>query len=120
MPKLGATALGYYKLSTPPAPLSHNEARAPATTSNQPTESSNFFLSPNQFSAPVNTSSGPDVYRLAHALLRDVLASLKSPDTHRPFELNLIALGNPEHVSVFLVFAVIVDSEFPTQNCAID
>jgi hypothetical protein len=88
MPKLGATALGYYKLSTPLAPLSHHKARASATAFNYPPESSNFFLSPNQFSAPVNPSLWPDVYRLAHALLRDVLASLKSPDTHRPFELN--------------------------------
>jgi hypothetical protein len=76
-----STTLGHFKLSMPSALLSHHNAKAPATASDYPLESSNFILSPNQFSAPVNTSSWPDIYRLAHALLRDVLASLKSPDT---------------------------------------
>jgi hypothetical protein len=34
MTKLRATALGYYKLSTPLALLSHHEAKASATASN--------------------------------------------------------------------------------------
>jgi hypothetical protein len=48
MLKLGATALGPYKLSMPSAPLSNHTPNAPARASDCPLERSNFEVPPNQ------------------------------------------------------------------------
>jgi hypothetical protein len=47
MPKLGATALGPYKLSVPSAPLGNHTPNAPAHASDYPPEHFNLGFPPN-------------------------------------------------------------------------
>jgi hypothetical protein len=47
IPKLGATALGHYKLVPQPAPLSNCAPSEPALTSNHPPKAPQFGISPN-------------------------------------------------------------------------
>jgi hypothetical protein len=89
MPKLGATALGPYKLSVPSALLGNHTPNAPARASDYPPERSNFEFPPNLSRTPHCVSSPwPALHRSDHALLTLVSALLYALDASRPGQLN--------------------------------
>jgi hypothetical protein len=89
MPKLGATALGPYKLSVPLAPLGSLASSAPTRVSDCPPESSNLRFPPNRSTTSCCVSSSwPALQRSDHALLALVLAFLCALDASRPGQLS--------------------------------
>jgi hypothetical protein len=96
MPKLGATALGYYKLVPQPAPLSSYAPSEPALTSNRPPQLPNLGFSPNLSRTPHCVSSPwPALHRSDHALLALVSALLCALNASRPGQLNKDHVRSP-------------------------
>jgi hypothetical protein len=80
-----ATAVGAYKLPTPPAPLSNCATSEATRASNHPLELPNLGFPPNHSRIPSGvTSPWSARLRSAHTLCPSVLVFLCSPDTARP------------------------------------
>ena len=84
-----ATAVGAYKLPTPPAPLSSCATSEATRASNHPLELPNLGFPPNHSRTPSGvTSPWSARLRSAHTLCPLVLVFLCAPDTPRPTRLS--------------------------------
>jgi hypothetical protein len=89
MPKLGATALGPYKLSVPSGSLGNHTPNAPAHASDYPPECFNLGFPPNRSRTPsCECSPWLARYRSVHDLLVLVSTSLCAVDAYQPGQLN--------------------------------
>jgi hypothetical protein len=109
--KLHATAFASYKLMARATALDHPEAIAPAPTLNHSPALANFKFSPNSVSAVVkNRSQRPARFRLARVPLLLVLASVGTPRTPRPVQLNWTTTHRRKHLHPSATFTVTVAS----------
>jgi hypothetical protein len=87
--KLDATAVGAYKLPTPPAPLCNCATSEATRASNHPLELPNLGFPTNQPRTPSSiTSLWPAQFRSDLTLYFLVSAPLLAPDTPRPTQLS--------------------------------